>query len=159
MRLYVPATLDELDSVQGSVIDLEPRRAHAATPALIAEYEAEGITDLEEVEYGAHLAAADDSLMLIAQRPDVPWQRVVLSVDVPDNAVEHVPAAAETSVSAVDIATALAGVSIVCIHIDEPEAADDIQGVFEGKDDALARLAERDLLWYDSSEIGLITKN
>lgn len=154
MRLYVPATLAELDSVTGNKIDLSPRRAHAATSALVKAYEAEGVTDIEEVEYGAFMAAADDSLMLIAQQPEVPWKRFIISVDVPESAVKLAEVDEETPVSAVDIVKELGTTTIVCVHVDEPEAAEDIQGVFQGNDDAIISLNERDLLWYDNTELG-----
>jgi len=164
MRIYVPATLNELDAVRQGRIDLEARRAHAATRALVAEYESQGVTDIEEVEYGAHLAAAADSLMLIAQNPEVPWLRLIISVDVPEAAVRPAVAESGTSddeelpASAVDIVEPLAAVHIACVHVDEPEAAGDIQGVFEGKETAIEALYERELLWYDTSEIGDIPR-
>jgi hypothetical protein len=46
----------------------------------------------------------------------------------------------------------------VCVHVDEPEAAGDIQGVLEGKEEAIIALGERDLLWYDVSELGMISR-
>lgn len=158
MRLYVPATLNELDSVSGTSISLAPRRAHTATAALVKAYEAEGITDIEEVEFGAFMAAADDSLMLIAEQPDVPWKRFIISLDVPDSAVKAAPTDDETPVSAVDIVEPVGPLKIVCVHVDEPEAAGDIQGVFEGKEDAIVSLNERDLLWYDVTELADIPR-
>ena len=47
---------------------------------------------------------------------------------------------------------------IVCAHVDEPEAASDIQAVMGGDDDAIERLADRDLLWYDATEISSIPR-
>ncbi|WP_313277283.1 DUF6912 family protein [Timonella senegalensis] len=161
MRIYVPATLNELDTVTGSTIDLEPRRAHTATKELVAQYAAEDVTDIEEVEYGAHLAAAADSLMLIAANPDVPWLRLIISVDVPDAAVgPAVPGSDEEdlSASAVQILEPLKGVEIACVHVDEAEAAGDVQGMFEGKDEAIDSLFERELLWYATSEIADIPR-
>lgn len=158
MRIYVSATLNELDAVNGTQISFEPRRAHAATKELVKLYEAEGITDIEEVEYGAFMAAADDSLMLIAQQPDVPWKRFIISVDVPNAAVQLAAVDSETPASAVDITEPVGPVKIVCVHVDEPEAAGDIQGVFEGKEEAIIALNERDLLWYDASELALIPR-
>ncbi len=158
MRLYVPATLSELDEVKGNKINLTPRRAHTATEALIRQYAVEDITDIEEVEYGAFMAAADDSLMLIAAAPNEQWTRVIISVDVPDAAVAPVEAAPDEALSAVDITQDLGPTKIVCVHVDEPEAAGDIQGVLEGKETAIIALGERDLLWYDVSELGMIPR-
>ena len=50
------------------------------------------------------------------------------------------------------------GVKIVCVHVDEPDAAADIEAVMGGDDDAIERLADRDLLWYDATEIGSIPR-
>lgn len=160
MRLYVPSTLAELDALTTATMTLSPRRAHAATPALVAELADEEIDDLEEVEYVAQLAAADDSLVAIASSPSVPWLRVVISVDVPDSAVRPVPAGEDDDLapSAVEIATQVTGVKIVCVHVDEPEAAADIEAVMGGDDDAIERLADRDLLWYDATEIAAIPR-
>lgn len=159
MRLYLPATLDELDSLDGGTMTVEPRRAHAATQALVAALADEDVDDIEEVEFAAQLAAADDSVVLIAGKPSVAWLRVVLSVDVPDSAV--VPASPtadedpeDVPLSAVDVTERLTGVAVVCAHVDEPEAAADVQAVLGGDEDAMERLVDRDLLWYDASELG-----
>lgn len=162
MRLYVPATLSELDSVSGGKIDFQPRRAHTATKQLIAEMAEHDVTDLEEVEYIAQLAAADDSLMLVAQNPHEPWLRLVISVDVPDGAVTPAQGTDEDGhelpSSAVDINQSLPGIPVVCVHVDEMEAAQDIQGVLEGDEAAMERLSERDLLWYDVTELPQIPR-
>lgn len=162
MRLYVPATLSDLDTVTGGKIDFQPRRAHAATPSLIAELAEHDITDIEEVEYAAQLAAADDSLMLIAERPTEHWLRLVISVDLPDSAVTPAtgsdPDGVPYPASAVDITEAVNQVPIVCVHVDEPEAANDIQGVLQGDEDAMESLSNRDLLWYDVTELHQIPR-
>lgn len=161
MRLYVPVTLAEIDALTGPTMTLETRGAHAATPALVAELAAEGVEDLEEVEYVAQLAAADDSLVLVAADPAVPWLRAVVSVDVPDSSVRPVEAGTDdddVASSAVTVEGPLTGVRIVCAHVDEPEAASDIQAVMGGDDDAIERLADRDLLWYDATEISSIPR-
>ena len=162
MRLYVPSTLAELDALTTTTITLEPRRAHTATPALVAELADEGIDDLEEVEYVAQLAAADDSLVAIASGPSVPWLRVVISVDVPDAVVRPLLAGDgdddDVAPSAVEITEPVRGVKIVCVHVDEPDAAADIEAVMGGDDDAIERLADRDLLWYDATELASIPR-
>lgn len=162
MRLYVPATLSELETVSGGKIDFQPRRAHAATAALIAEMAELEVTDLEEVEYAAQLCAADDSLMLIASNPQESWQRMVISVDLPDNVVTPAKGTDEDGTefpaSAVDITEAVRHVPIVCVHVDEPEAATSIQGVLEGDEQAMEDLSEADLLWYDVTELHQIPR-
>lgn len=187
MRIYVPATLDELDAVTHSTgaarWTVAPRRAHAVTQALAAALPEE---DAEGLEYLAALNAADDSLALIAGRPDAPHQRVIITVEVPDGMVgpaESSSASAagadgsedddEPVASEIEIISTVENVAIVCLHVDEVDAAGDIADVLAAADeesdaeelaevseesdtaldDALQRVTDRDLLWYDWSEI------
>lgn len=181
MRIYVPATLDELDAVThtsgAARWTVAPRRVHAVTKGLEAGLPDE---DAEGLEYIAALNAADDSLALIAGRPDAAHQRVVITVEVPDEAVGPVqgsvsgdPDDDEAVASEVDVVTTVENVAIVCVHVDELEAAGDIADVLAAADEesdaesiadvgaeseaaldaALQRVTDRDLLWYDWSEI------
>ncbi|MFI6426146.1 DUF6912 family protein [Promicromonospora sp. NPDC050880] len=181
MRIYVPATLDELDAVthtsDAARWTVAPRRAHAVTKELEAALPDE---DAESLEYVAALNAADDSLALIAGRTDAPNLRVIITVEVPDSVVG--PAAAGTAdddeddepvASEVEVTSTVEDVAIVCVHVDEPDAAADIEAVLAAADEesdsedvaevgeesetlldeALQRVTDRDLLWYDWSEI------
>ena len=174
MRIYLPATLDELDAVtlttEAARWTVAPRGAHAVTAALTRSLPDE---DAEGVEYAAALEAADDSLALVASRPDAPRQRLVVTLEVPDGAVQVVGADDPGTTaddedapapSAVEIVRTVADVAIVCVHVDEPEAVGDVEAVLaaadgEGPDAdaaldaALERVTERDLLWYDWSEL------
>ncbi|MFD6446811.1 DUF6912 family protein [Promicromonospora sp. NPDC060204] len=178
MRIYVPATLDELDAVSHSSAaarwTVAPRRAHAVTKELEAALPDE---DAEGLEYVAALNAADDSLALIAGRTDAPHQRVIITVEVPDASVGPVVAGGtdddEPVASEVQVTSTVEQVAIVCVHVDEPEAAADIADVLAAADEesdaettaevgeesdsaldeALQRVTDRDLLWYDWSEI------
>jgi hypothetical protein len=185
MRIYVPATLDELDAVThtsgAARWTVAPRRAHAVTKSLEAALPDD---DAEGLEYVAALNAADDSLALIAGRPDAPHQRVVITVEVPDAAVGPAGAGASgdgdgnddddaTVDSEVEVTSTVDDVAIVCVHVDEAEAAADIADVLAAADEesdaestaevgeesetmldaALQRVTDRDLLWYDWSEI------
>ncbi|MEU4362736.1 hypothetical protein [Promicromonospora sp. NPDC023987] len=180
MRIYVPATLDELDAVthasDAARWTVAPRRAHAVTKDLEAALPDD---DAEGLEYVAALNAADDSLALIAGRPDAPHQRVVITVEVPDavvGAADHGPAGADDDErvrSEVEVTSTVEDVAIVCVHVDETEAAADIADVLAAADEesdaesttevgeesetaldaALQRVTDRDLLWYDWSEI------
>jgi hypothetical protein len=165
MRLYVPATLDELTAVVPGPTarwDLAPRAAHAVTPALAAALPED---DDEGHEYAAFLAAADDSLALVAAGGVVPL-RVVVSVEVPDDAVSPDDGGADAAPSRVSVGRALSGVVVEAVHVDEPEAAVDVRAVLvaaDGDDDdalaaAIERSAERDLLWYAPAEIGAIPR-
>ncbi|WP_166849754.1 DUF6912 family protein [Isoptericola sp. BMS4] len=172
MRIYVPATLDELASAVvsagGARWDVPARRAHADTEAL-----AEALPDDDEEarEYAAFLAAADDSLALVAARGGAVPLRVVVSADVARAAVSEA-AGDDVPPSGVDVA-AVPGAAIVAVHADEPEAAADVRAVLaaadaesdaegvasraaatdEVLDDALQRVTDRDLLWYDATEV------
>ena len=176
MRIYVPTTLDELDAVthtsDAARWTVAPRRAHAVTKDLEAALPND---DAEALEYIAALNAADDSLALIAGRPDAPHQRVIITVEVPDAAVgpANGDAGDETVSSEVQVTSTVEDVAIVCVHVDETEAATDIDDVLTAADEesdaestatvgeesetaldaALQRVTDRDLLWYDWSEI------
>jgi hypothetical protein len=176
MRIYVPATLDELDAVTHTSAaarwTVAPRRVHAVTKDLEAGLPDE---DAEGLEYIALLNAADDSLALIAGRPDAAHQRVVITVEVPDEAVGPAPSADddEAVTSEIEVTSTVEDVAIVCVHVDELEAAGDIADVLAAADEesdaeavadvgaesetaldeALQRVTDRDLLWYDWSEI------
>jgi hypothetical protein len=185
MRIYVPATLDELDSavVTGSTTrwTVTARRAHAVTAALVAVLPEE---DAEGREYAAFLAAADDSLELVAARARVPLLRVVVSLDVPETVVA-LPGGGgfdggaddgQSAPSTVLVTRDVRDVSVIAVHVDEPQAAADIRAVLAAADeesdaestsdlaetsaldDALQRVADRDLLWYDASEVHQIPR-
>ncbi len=151
MRVYLPATLDELDGLGTAA---GPRAAHAVTAALRAALPDE---DDEGWEFVAQLVAADESLALLAERPAAPRLRLVLAADVPDESVapDDDP---DAEVTAVRIATGVPADAVVCAHVDEPAAAADVAAAAAGDEDALRRLEERDLLWYDASELTRIPR-
>ncbi|MBD8080707.1 DUF6912 family protein [Cellulosimicrobium arenosum] len=180
MRIYLPATLDELDDVvltrDAARWTVRPRGAHAVTTALTRELPDE---DDEGLEFAAALEAADDSLALVAARPGAPRQRLVVTLEVPDAAVQLAgpggsarPAGTDDedlSPSAVDIVQTVPDVAVVCVHVDEVEAAPDVAAVLAAADGdgpdadaaldaALERVTDRDLLWYDWSEIAAVPR-
>ncbi|PJI95217.1 DUF6912 family protein [Luteimicrobium subarcticum] len=156
MRLYVPATSDDLDAVQvtahRATWAVGPRGAHAVTSALTVSLPDE---DDEGVEYAAWLAAVDDSLGLVLGGQVAPL-RVVITVEVPDDAVGRSDAQEDVAESAVDVQGAV-DAQVVCVHVDEPEAAADVLAVGSvaeaDLDEALQAVVDRDLLWYDWSEV------
>ncbi|GCD19917.1 DUF6912 family protein [Cellulomonas algicola] len=148
MRVYVPATLDEIPG------PLTARTAHAVTPALRSALPDE---DDETVEFVAQLTAADDALDLLRARPDAPRLRVVVSVDVPDASVAAVTDDGAPP-SAVRLVVDVAATDVACAHVDEPEARPDVVAALAGDGEARERLEERDLLWYDASELGAIPR-
>src|SRR5215831_2602605 len=85
MRVYLPLTLPALaDALMKSQVGPAPVRAFAVTPALREAY-ASG--DDEELEYVAMLAAARQSLRMLAGNQRAPRRRVVLAADVTDGEV------------------------------------------------------------------------
>ncbi|WP_159797623.1 DUF6912 family protein [Puerhibacterium puerhi] len=187
MRLYVPATLDELASATvtatGATWCVPPRGAHAVTPALAGALPDE---DEEGREYAAFLAAAHDSLLLVAARGDAVPLRVVVTVEVPDAVVLTAAGGGfdggaddgAAVPSAVRVTREVPGTAVVAVHVDEPEAAGDVRDVLAAADeesdaeaaddvaaasesvldDALQRVTDRDLLWYDPTEIAAIPR-
>ena len=154
MRVYLPATLDELDHLDKWGVQVGPLRAHAVTQALRTALPEE---DDEGWEFVAQLVAADESLALLADRPAVPRLRLVLAADVPDASVapDDDP---EAEVTSVTIASGVPVDALVCAHVDEPAAAVDVVAAIAGDDEALQRLEDRDLLWYDVSELARIPR-
>jgi hypothetical protein len=156
VRLYLPATLDELDALRGGTPLAGPRRAHAVTSALVALLPDE---DEEGVEFAAQLMAADDALVLLASRPDAPTLRLVVTVEVADDAVQDAEPEGEDEAASL---TTLVGVAtlddVVCAHVDEPVARDEVARALDGDDAALDALGERDLLWYDATELDRIPR-
>lgn len=142
MRIYLPSSLTELADPDG----LSPRVVHAVTPALRAALPDE---DEEGLEFSAQLLAADDSLELLAG--GVP-RRVVVAADVAEDAV--VPLGDDDAVpSAVRLVVPVSWDEVACAHVDEPDAADEVSAALGGDEEAAERLVERDLLWYDVSEL------
>lgn len=155
MRVYLPATLAEIADVLvaadgQATMALSPRRGHALTGALTLAYQDE---DEESLEFIALLAAADDDLELLAQHPAVPQLRLVLTLEVPDDAITLASAdIVVLSPSAIEITKPVERAIVVCAHVDEPEAQIDIKAALTGDDKAVERIVDRDLLWYDTSE-------
>lgn len=156
MRLYLPATLDELDALRGGTPLAVPRRAHAVTPALVALLPDE---DEEGVEFAAQLMAADDALVLLAARPDAPALRLVVTVEVADDAVgDGKPEDDDEAASLLTLVGPATLDDVVCAHVDEPGARGEVARALDGDDAALDSLAERDLLWYDATELDRIPR-
>lgn len=125
------------------------------TPALTALLPDE---DEEGVEFAAQLMAADDALVLLAGTPSAPTLRLVVTVEVSDSSVDAAPVAADEPVSLVTLTGPVAADEVICVHVDEPEAAARVAQALDGDDEALEDLAERDLLWYDVTELSRIPR-
>jgi hypothetical protein len=148
VRLYLPATLVDLAPADG----LRPTAAHAVTPQLAAALPGE---DDEALEFSALLAAADGSVELLAASPTAPRRRVVVVAEVPGAARDGVPGGPPSEV----VPPVLVRWSeVVSLHVDEAAAEADVAPAASGDGDALERVAERDLLWYDASELDVVRR-
>lgn len=146
MRIYLPATTADLSSPEG----LLARWAHAVTPALRAALPEE---DEEGWEMAAMLAAADASVELLAADDSLP-RRLVVAADVDDAAVRVPDRRDEDRLpTAVEVTRPVSWADVVSLHIDEDAAAEDVAAAAVGDAAALERAAERDLLWYDVTEL------
>lgn len=144
MRIYLPAVLPELADPAG----LGPRTVHAVTPAL---REALPDEDDEGLEFSAQLLAADDSLDRLAEHPGAARRRVVVAADVPEEAVR--PVVDPDVPSVVELVVPVSWDDVACAHVDEAAAEQDVVAALAGDEPAADRLAERDLLWYDVTEL------
>jgi hypothetical protein len=143
MRCYLPALMDELD------LDvLPPRQGWAVTDqvrALLPEEDDEGL------EYWAQTEAAQASVDLI-RGTEAPCLRVVVVAQVRDADV------AELELGAVEVSVPVSFDDVVCLLVDEPDAAADVAGAVDGDAEAQARVEDRDLLWYDVTERGHVPR-
>jgi hypothetical protein len=157
-RVYLPSTFAGLRRLrdEGGVAP-PPLHGHAVTPALRESY---AVGDSEELEYVAQLAAASDSLGLIHDDTSVERRRVVLAVEVAEDAVRP---AADGDESSVTLAAAVPLASVHALLVDDPDslpfierAADSWAAAQTGDDDALFELDEaiaHDLLWFATQEL------
>lgn len=166
MRLFIPATLAMLDTLrEDGRMPVRSGTAFAATPALIESY-AEG--DLEEIEHVAFLEAARASLRLLGgevdsgtAHPKHPYRRVVVSVDVPDEALALRP---DLDTAVVRLAEGtVATDQIAAVHVDLAGAVEMVRDAVDAVDRAdlgdedseltVGDALDLDLAWYDPVEL------
>jgi hypothetical protein len=160
VRVYLPATTTVLQRLldQGQLDG--PLTVFAVTPQLREHYE---LSDDEELEYAALLAAARASLRLMDVDPAAARRRVVLAADVPDDAVTPiVDDAADAGAARVRADVPLSAVASA--HVDEADAEQDVSRavgvVLEadlGSEDAqfvVDQAEGHELAWYASQEMG-----
>jgi hypothetical protein len=159
MRVYLPSTLPGLaDVLAKGEAGPPPLHAFAVTPALREAY-ASG--DDEELEYAAMLAAAKQSLRLLADDPGAPRRRVVLAADVPDTQVSW--QAYDDEPAGVLVGDPVPVKAIAAGHVDEPDAAADVAAAADviaaadaGDDDAsftVDSAEAHELAWYATQEL------
>jgi hypothetical protein len=159
MRVYLPSTLPGLaDILVKGEAGPSPLPAFSVTPALREAY-ASG--DDEELEYVAMLAAARQSLRLLADDEAAPRRRVVLAADVPVALVSwH---AYDDDPAAVLIGAAVPLTAVAAGHVDElsavadvAAAADAVPAADAGDDDAsftVDSAEAHELAWYATQEL------
>jgi hypothetical protein len=133
MRVFVPATVDDLRHLHDEARLAAPLEAFGATPQLRAEL---GDLGEEETEYALTTAAAESSYDVLRFKGDRVGRRVVLVADVEDSAVEtHGDTPGVVRVSA-DVVIA----QVAAVLVDPSELE-------------LAALPDVDLAWYATQEI------
>jgi len=140
MRIFVPGTVSELRHYTSG--HWEPDGGYAVTERLldISVYD-----DPDELAEQARDAAAEDSIVVLGSR-----LRLVVAVDVSRADVAPVP---DAHPAAVTLTGRVMADSIACFFLDEASAEEDARAAAGGDEAALERLEERDLLWYDVSEL------
>ena len=160
MRVYLPATTTVLQRLLDQGRLNGPITVFTVTPQLRSFYE---LSDDEELEYAALIAAARASLRLIDNDPSAARRRVVLAADVPENSVAPIqdPAAdAGAARTTADVTLR----DVASAHIDLAEAEDDVRAAVNvvleadlGSADAQFRVDQaegHELGWYATQEIG-----
>jgi hypothetical protein len=162
VRVYLPATLSVLATLKERGELAPAAQAHAVTPTL-REWYAEG--DEEELENVAFTRAAQGALRLLRRDPSAPRRRVVLSADMPADAVCR--ADQELGSSLVGLIAALPLSAVAAIHVDSADAEFDVAAAVDVVEEAAAGdpdaqftvdgAEDHELEWYDPSELGQLT--
>ncbi|MFC3994939.1 DUF6912 family protein [Nocardiopsis sediminis] len=145
MRIFLPSTFPALAAV---LADGEVRGA-PLTAYAVSGAPAAGADD-EELEYQALRAAADASLRLVAGDPGAPRRRAVIAAEMPEAAVETAPGAA-TGPGPVTVTGTVPLKRVASIHVDDPDAADDIAAALA--DPGAGHEDDHELLWYATQEL------
>jgi hypothetical protein len=158
-RVYLPTTLAGLRAaLEAGAVTADT--GYAVTPAL-REWYVEG--DLEELEYAASSAAARASLRLLADDPGLTARRVVLAVELADDASRPAP---ESDRAAVRLAGPVPWRQVESALVDDPSAADDVRRAVAalaaadtGDDDAafvVDTVDDHELGWYAVQELAAL---
>ncbi|MGW2337614.1 DUF6912 family protein [Streptomyces sp. NPDC001685] len=162
MRVYVPLTLPGLAEAYktgdlGTGLD-----AYAVTPALREWYLSD---DIEELEYAALNRAAMASLRLLAADPGARRRRVVVAVDVPDEAAVADPDRGldPSALGEVRVSGGVRLAKAAAVHVDADDAEADVaaaaaalEAADGGDDDAqfvVDGAEDHELLWFAMQEI------
>jgi hypothetical protein len=140
MRVYIPANASDL-AIQTSG-QWEPIHAFAVTDALTSA--AAELDEDELAELAIDLAAEASALTLGSRL------RVVIAADFSRADVALDP---DAGPGAVVLTGRLAPGAVACVFMDEDEAAADVAAAQAGDEEAIERLGERSLLWYELGEL------
>ena len=132
VRVYVPATVPLLALLKDKG-ELGAASAHAVTPSL-REWYAEG--DEEELEYVAFTRAAQGALQLLRHDRAAPRRRVVISADVPSDAL--IREEVELGSSDVLLSRPVPLAAVAAIHVDGEDAREDVAAAADVVEEALA---------------------
>ncbi|GLX18223.1 DUF6912 family protein [Streptomyces lavendulae] len=161
MRVYVPLTLPGLaEAHKAGELGPAPLLAYAVTPGLREWYVSD---DIEELEYAALSRAALASLRLLAADAAAPRRRVVVAVDVDDEAATAVPGLDEATLGQVTLGAAVRLKVAAAVHADADDAEGDVAAAAgalaaadAGDDDAQFTVdgaEDHELLWFGVQEI------
>ncbi|WP_285731528.1 hypothetical protein [Nocardiopsis sp. ATB16-24] len=143
MYVFLPSTIPALARL------LEEGRLEGAPLTAFTADPGPG-EDVEEVEYEAMYAAAEESLTLLASDSDAPRRRVVLAANVPDHVVEY-EGGAEEGVARVRVAGAIPLKRLLSAHVDDVAAAGDVAEA--AQDPTSGAVEEHALMWFAVQEL------
>ena len=154
MRIYVPLTMVGLrDLHQQSRLAPAPIRAHAVTDECRDQLQ----VDDEECEYTALMAAALDSVRLLAS-VEGPARRIVVAADVDESVVQPFGSAP----TGVEVLAEISIRQCASVHVDDNAAEADVARVRSAltansgapmSPDDVELLNDHELLWFATQEI------
>ncbi|MFD7693641.1 DUF6912 family protein [Streptomyces sp. NPDC059805] len=162
MRVYVPLTLPGLAEAYKTGDLGTGLVAYAVTPALREWYLSD---DIEELEYAALNRAAMAALRLLAADPGARRRRVVVAVDVPDEAAVADPDRGldPSALGEVRVSGGVRLAKAAAVHVDADDAEADVaaaaaalEAADGGDDDAqfvVDGAEDHELLWFATQEI------
>ncbi|WP_062463540.1 DUF6912 family protein [Demequina soli] len=140
MRVYIPATVDDLPRCADGL--WEPPLAYAATDLLLEIVDSDDLDEVAEV-------ARDVAALASVVESGSPLRVVVVA----ELTRAECDAAPDLHPAAVRVSGRIPAAAIACAFVDERAAAEDVKAAVAGDEGALERLEERDLLWFDASEL------
>lgn len=140
MRVYIPASVDQVSAIASGL--WEPPLGYAVTEPLLDLVDSDDDDEVAEVALDIAGWAALEGLG--SPRRLVVVAELARAELVPDPDLHP---------AAVRLSGRVPFSAIACAFVDEPEAAEDGRAAAAGDQAAIERLEERDMLWYDATEI------